>query len=112
KLPNLVKAVTTHRSFSPAMLLPGQLAEVLNKDLAQRSEWQGLLDVVVANASSCFVPDLNVVIRCLGRRRHLREALQLVDAMVAGGVRPDSETYEFIANAAVRKVDKVASAKT
>jgi pentatricopeptide repeat protein len=111
KCQQLVEAATSHRSFTPTMLLPGQLAEALSNNRSS-AEWQSQFDSLLANVKSCFVPDLNAVIRWLGRRHHLQQALQLVDAMIAMGVKPDAETYEFIANAAVRSVEKVASAKS
>jgi GTP-binding protein EngB required for normal cell division len=57
---------------------------------------------LISSLSVCCTEDVNQVVRWLGRRRQLPLVLDLLDEMRAhASTRPNQETIEFLANAAV-----------
>ena len=111
KVAFLIAAARRNPQFAEPMLSPGPILRYLMKN-APSTEWEPHLEALMRDISACCVSDLNQIIRWLGRRRYLKRALELMDAMTAADVAPNDETFEFIATAAVMGVEKVASAKT
>lgn len=56
------------------------------------------------------IADYNNIIRLLGKSRMLNGVFTILDVMRDSGVKPDNETFEFLANAAVRQVQFVLGA--
>lgn len=56
------------------------------------------------------VKEYNTAIRFLGKSRLLTGVFTILDLMRASNVEPNNETFEFLANAAVRQVDFVTGA--
>jgi GTP-binding protein len=68
------------------------------------------LAFAAGTAAAAPVSDYNNVIRLLGKRRRVGSVFAIVDAMRASNVELNDETFEFLANAAVRQVDFVTGA--
>lgn len=66
--------------------------------------------VPVGRAEGMAVGEYNRAIRLLGKARHLEGVFTVLDLMRATAVEPDNETFEFLANAAVRQVEFVTGA--
>lgn len=58
-------------------------------------------------ASALPIKDYNNAIRLLGKKKYLKGVFAILDLMRASKVEPDNETFEFLANAAVRQVEFV-----
>eukprot|EP01041_Mallomonas_annulata_P004276 gene4276-8511_t len=89
-----------HQRAQTSSLSPvDDLASVVSKNAQQKVNV--LLDVLRKNIKEYTVAELNVVIRMLGKLKLIEEIFELLDAMRVGGVPPNDESLEFLANAII-----------
>lgn len=110
------------RKFCGALVavLNAQLATVTGKGVSPNADdvtlARSLVERVCAlaraygTATQVDVVDWNTAIRLLGKARALDAVFNMLDAMSAAGVERNDETFEFLANAAVRQVHFVKGA--
>lgn len=68
------------------------------------------ISIAAESAAALPIADYNNCVRLLGKRRRLDAVFDVVDSMTATGVALDNESFEFLANSAVRQVEFVTGA--
>lgn len=94
-----------------AALLGGdKVKDVRVKDAVRMVSLLKSISIAAESAAALSVADYNNCVRLLGKRRRLDSVFDIVDAMRATGVALDNESFEFLANSAVRQVEFVTGA--
>lgn len=68
------------------------------------------ISIAAESAAALPVAEYNNCVRLLGKRRRLDAVFDVVDSMSATGVALNNESFEFLANSAVRQVEFVTGA--
>ncbi|CAN0364716.1 unnamed protein product [Ascophyllum nodosum] len=76
----------------------------------RRGDAMRLLEAIAQGRLQVETAAMNRLLESFHRRRDLEAVFKVLDAMAAGGVDGDDETYEWLANAAVRGVEFVTGA--
>jgi ribosome biogenesis GTP-binding protein YsxC/EngB len=93
-----------------ALLDADKVKETRVKDAVRMVALLRVISLAAERSAAVPVADYNNCIRLLGKKRRLDGVFSIVDCMRLTGVEQNNETFEFLANAVVRRVEFVTGA--
>lgn len=87
-----------------------KVKETRVKDAVRMVSLLKSISLTANDAAALPVADYNDCVRVLGKKRRLDAVFDIIDSMNATGVELNNESFEFLANAVVRRVEFVTGA--